>query len=423
MKNSSVPPPSARPPQLSSAFYLVFIAGLLSDVGTFISQTALFLHVYKLSGQNTSYVGLMAMAEILPIVLITPIGGVLAERHNRKWIMVGNDLVRIPLILLMITTSRPLVLIALQWLVSASTALFSPSRQSMLPDIVPPERIELANSMVSGVRSVVHVLGPALGALIYSYTHTLTAVMAVDAASYLLSALLLMGLHISAPLSHEAAKEDASDGFWADLGAGLRYLRKAPDLRILLLICLIGGMATGLSAPLFRPFIDEVLHGDDKLYSYMLVAFGIGGLLGPFLGYLLGRRLGLGRAVLWLALVDAVFMMVFSRVEHAGLSLALVLGWGLNEFAIVPCQTSYIHQFAKKELMGRTFALFEFAENLPQIIAALIISVIGNRLPSQSILTTASVGYVVAIGLAMCSRSGRLVSSRRGQPDLMTLID
>lgn len=403
---------------LSRQFYLLFIAGLLSDIGTFASQTALFLHVYKLSGHNASYVGLMAMAELVPIVLLSPLGGLFAERYDRKRILIGNDLVRAPLILLMMVSNRPAVLIGLQWLVSASTALFMPSRQSILPDLVPESRIQFANSLVSGVASFVHVLGPVLGALLYAWTRTLTPVLAIDAGSYLCSAALLLALK---PRPFTGASEHG--GFFAELVGGLRYVRGELDLRLVLLMSLLAGMASGLSTPLFRPFADEVLHGDDRFYSYMLTAFGLGGILGPLLGYRLGKRLGLGRALILLFVGDAVLMLLWSRVGISWLSLVLILLWGLNEFAIIPCHTSYIHQFAKKELMGRTFALFEFTECMPQILAAVLISVVGNRWSTQSMLTWDAILYCGVLLVSLLGPGGRLLRSRRGQPELMSAAE
>jgi predicted MFS family arabinose efflux permease len=405
-------PPHPAPSRLSGQFYLLFIAGLLSDIGTFASETALFLHVYKLSGYDTSYVGLMAMADMIPTTVFLPVGGILAERYARKRVMIVNDLVRTPLILLMMSTRSPWILIGLQWLVSTSTAMFTPARQSLLPEVVPEAKVQLANSLVSGVSSVVHVLGPALGALLYSFAGNLTGVVAIDASSYLLSASLILALR---PVPRRSSTATEEEGFLHELRAGLRYVRGQPDLWLLLGICLVAGMANGLSTPLFRPFTDEVLHGHDRMYSYMLVAFGVGGLIGPLVGYRIGRRLGLGRALLLLYLGDALLMLVWSRVAHPYWSFALILVWGANEFATVPCATSYIHQFARRELMSRTFSLFGVAEYLPQIVAATAISFVGNRVRTQTILTAAAIGYVGIMLLAIASRSGRLLGSRRGQ--------
>ena len=395
---------------LGQQFYLLFSSGILANIGCFTTQTALLLHVYKISGHNASYTGLMALAEFLPFVLATPISGAWAEKHNRKLIMIGSNVVRIPLLLAMMATNSIWILFLLQAAVSVTATLSLPSRQAILPEIVKPRQLELANSLDSGVLSVVHVLGPALGAMLYAHSGTLGLAVEVEAVASLLSALLL--LLLAAQTARPQASEEES--LMAEIRAGFAYVRAAPDLRQIAVILLVAGMANGLYTPLLRPFIEEVLRGGDELYAHMFMAFGAGGMLGPLLGYLLGRRLGVGRILTWTFILEGALLLLLTRTHSPRTAVVLMFLWGVNEFTMLPCYMSYVHLFARKEMMGRTFALLDMGEFLPQIVAAGLIFGLGNLLPTQHILTVTSACYLAIAIWVFFSKGGRLL--RTSQP-------
>lgn len=393
---------------LGRPFYLLFLAGVLSDIGGFATQTAMVLHIYKLTNGNASYMGLMSLATLLPMVLSAPVGGVWAERYSRIRVMISNDVVRVPLVLLMMSTRSVWLLLLLQALVCATTALFMPSRQSILPELLPKERIELGNALNGAVLSLMHMLSPILGAALYARSSSLTYVVILEALAYAASAVLLSRLR--EPPRQHAGRQEAR--LWADIAAGFRYVRSEPDLRQIFIILLASGMAIGLLMPLLRPFIQEALGGNDKTYASLIVWFGAGGLLGPLLGYLLGRALGLGRTLIFCFFLDALVFTLWSRMTAVWAASAGLFVWGLVVFALIPCYTSYLHTYAKKEFMGRTFALFDQTSYSPQILAALLIAVFGARLPVVLILTLAGLSYLGIVLTTLPSEGGRLLRSR-----------
>ncbi|MBI3735167.1 MFS transporter, partial [Candidatus Sumerlaeota bacterium] len=117
---------------LGPRFILLFTAGILSDIGGFSTHTALVLHIYRLTGKNRSFMGLTALAGLVPMLVASPLGGIWAEKYDRRRVMILNDLFRLPLVLLMAWTDQVWVILALQCLISASTSAFNPSRQSII---------------------------------------------------------------------------------------------------------------------------------------------------------------------------------------------------------------------------------------------------------------------------------------------------
>jgi predicted MFS family arabinose efflux permease len=286
-----------------------------------------------------------------------------------------------------------------------------PSRQSLIPELVPNEHLQFANSLSSGVMSMVHMLGPPLGVFVYHLTGGLTGVVVIEAISYLTSALLLIRM----PSSRRDPTVTSSGSLLREVAAGFRYVTSEPDLRQIFIILVTAGVAVGLLMPLLLPFVHEVLHGNDQQYAALIFWFGLGGLIGPFVGHALGRALGLGKTLLLCALTEAVLLTIWSRAEHFTLSIALLVIWGIEDFALIPCYTSYLHTYAKKEFMGRTFALFDQAVYVPQILSAMLVVAVGSKLPTQAILTTAGLCYFAIIASTLWSRGARRLMQNDGR--------
>src|SRR5439155_9209867 len=130
--------------------------------------------------------------------------------------------------------------------------------------------------------------------------------------------------------------------FLGDLVGGWRYVSAEPDLLLIGTLTLTAGTALGLLVPLLRPFVDQALHGGDLTYARLVGAFGLGGLVGPWVGYRAGRALGSGRALLLGFAVEATLMLLWSRVTSPLYSYAILFIWGANIFAMIPCQTTYV---------------------------------------------------------------------------------
>ena len=397
---------------LGPRFFLLFSAGTLSDIGGFSTHAAIMLHVYNITGGNTAFMGLAALASLIPMVISAPIGGVWAEKYNRKWVMILNDLFRFPLVLVFLLVSENVWLVlGLQSLISASTAAFMPSRQAIIPELIREDQVHLGNSINGGVVSVIHALGPLLGATLYARTGTLKWIVLLDAFTYAGSALLLFGLSY-APL--EKIKEAAST-LLNDISAGLAYVYKEKDFLHIFILLLSVDSAIGILLPLMRPFIGDVLHGNDENYGHLIMIFGVGGILGPVVGYWAGRRFGLGLTLSTSFLLEGFLLIAFSRTTHFYTSGAVLFFWGINVFVLIPCYMSYIHSYAKPEFMGRTFSLFDLTSYGAQILGAGVVVVIGNFLPVQNLLTFAGIFYLIIVAVTFRRPGARLLRSRRGK--------
>jgi predicted MFS family arabinose efflux permease len=271
------------------------------------------------------------------------------------------------------------------------------------------ESLALANTLNGGMLSILHVLGPVLGALLYARSGSLSLVVIIEAIACAGAALLLSLLDQTAT---QPTLPTVRPAFLTEFWKGVHYVRTTPDLRQILTMLAMSGIANGLFTPLLRPLVEESLHGDDALYAKMFSVFGIGGMLGPLIGFYAGRYFGLGRVLLAAFVIEAVLLTLLSRAHSPQLGTVIMLLWGMNEFAMLPCYMSYVHLRTEPAMMGRTFALFEQVEYIPQLAAAALVGILAGRLPAQGILTVAGVGYLILVMLTLPSQGSRMLAAR-----------
>src|SRR3712207_2570658 len=169
-------------------FLRLWIGQGISFVGDFVSTVALVILVVDLSG-DASAVGGLLVARLVP-TLASPLVGVLADRLDRRAILVASDLARAILILAAVFARDLLVLYALVFLMGLARTFFNPTVRAAFPSVVGEGDLTRANSLVGGAFSASIVIGPALGGLLVA-SLGVEAAFVLDAATYLVSAVLL----------------------------------------------------------------------------------------------------------------------------------------------------------------------------------------------------------------------------------------
>jgi MFS family permease len=196
-------------------FALLWTAGLISVAGDFALLIALPLHAYALTGSAVATGGVFA-ASLLPQVLFGSVAGVFVDRWDRKRTMVAADLLRAALLLPLLAVGSP-DLLWLLYLVRAATGvgglIFDPAESALLPRLVGEERLVTANALNALNNNIGRLVGPVAGGLLYA-AGGLPAVVIVDAASFALSAALIMAIRANARPEREGESADGASP-WA----------------------------------------------------------------------------------------------------------------------------------------------------------------------------------------------------------------
>ncbi len=345
------------------ALMRMLLAGFISSSGDRLHQVALAALILGVTNSMAS-AGLVFVVSTLPYVMFGLLVGALVDRWDRRTTMVLADLVRGVLVVLIpvaATISLPLVY-PLLFALTCATIAFHPARQSSVPDLVGADELSSANSLFQAVNYMVDLLAfPVAGLVVAALIERLgtyrgtQVVFAVDALSYLCSALLLLRLPVvkrSVMLAREPLRRLPNQ-----VADGLRFLRDHSAVRTNTILMTIGPLMLGSLHTLWIGFAWRVSNTGTFGYGVTEMANAIGTLLGLLVLRTLSRRVNPGRAIL------IGFALMGAAIATAGLTdslavvalLAALAGMG-NVTFLVPSIT-LVQRHTPAELRGRVFAV------------------------------------------------------------------
>ena len=346
-------------------FTLLILGQVSSLTGNYTLKFALSMYVLEQTGSASIFAGMLSAA-LLPTVLLSPFGGILADRANRKHIMVAVDALAGLSVLaagLLLPLGRELWVIgALLVLLSVLAAFESPTVQACVPQMVSPQNLVQGNAVVSQVSAVTSLVTPFLGSLFYT-AFGIGPVFAAAVVCFWLTALLECMIHL------EYQKPPRTAGIGAivreDLAVSAHFLRREqPDiLKLLLLAALAGMFVSGTAVVGFPYLVRTVLGLSATYYGAAESAMGAAAILGSLCAGLLGKKLRVRD-------MAAIFLSFGLSLFPIGLSFLLPVGrmarYGVLLFFFCVCQLgvcifstyaiTLIQQRTPKQLMGKVMS-------------------------------------------------------------------
>lgn len=335
------------------------VISLLGDWFNLIASAALLA---QLTDSGLAIGGLFVVRMLAPFIA-APFAGVIADRYNRKHILITTDIIRGVAVLGFLLVRRPEDV----WLVYTLTAIqlgvggfFFPTKNAILPDIVKPEEIGTANTISSVTWSTMLTIGAALGGLVAGYWG-ITPAFIIDALTFVVSALFLMQVRYTTP--DEVANSDKSvAAAFTQYIDGLRYLKQRIDQ--LMIALLKGGNALLISSgfQIIQVKLAETTYvigegGGISLGLFFGVA-GIGTGLGPILARLItgdeDRPMRWGIAIAWI--ISGIGMWIVSTLGSFPMVLFGTFLRGFGGGIIWVFSTQLLLQNVDSELRGRVFA-------------------------------------------------------------------
>lgn len=362
-------------------FTLLILGQVSSLTGNYTLKFALSMYVLEQTGSASIFAGMLSAA-LLPTVLLSPFGGILADRANRKHIMVALDTLSGLVVLaagLLLPLGRELWVIgALLVLLSVLAAFESPTVQACVPQMVSPQNLVQGNAVVSQVSAVTSLVTPFLGSLFYT-AFGIGPVFAAAVVCFWLTALLECMIHL------EYQKPPRTAGIGAivreDLAVSAHFLRREqPDiLKLLLLAALAGMFVSGTAVVGFPYLVRTVLGLSATYYGAAESAMGAAAILGSLCAGLLGKKLRVRD-------MAAIFLSFGLSLFPIGLSFLLPVGrmarYGVLLFFFCVCQLgvcifstyaiTLIQQRTPEQLMGKVmscvFTLSMCAQPVGQVV-------------------------------------------------------
>lgn len=376
---------------LNRNFVFLLLGQIMSLLGNGTLKFALAMYVLERTGSAAVFAGMLS-ASMLPTIALSPFGGVLADRMNRRTLMIALDALS-GLAALMAGAALPLgydlpLITVLLVALSALGAFESPTVQACVPQMLSGDALEKGNAAVSQAAAVASLATPFLGSVVYTAVG-MVPVLYAAAACFLLTACLEGFIRLPPP---QAAALRSAAMLKADLRAGLRFLcREQPDVLKLLLLAALASLFIAGTAVVGFPFLVRTVLGlSAELYGAAESAMGVAAVLGGlFAGLTAGRLrpvrmvrvfMGVGAA---LVLAGGAFLMPLDATgRYLGLTaMFCACQFGCSVFST--CAISAIQRRTPEGLMGKVmayvFTLSLCAQPLGQILYGALFDRCGAR--------------------------------------------
>lgn len=349
---------------LDARFTAFWLGQTISLLGDRLHQVALGVLVFQATG-SPLLTGLVFLAATLPNLLLGPIAGTFVDRWDHKRVMVVSDLIRAALVLAIpFVVQRDIVLVyPLVFLITAVSLFFRPAKASVVPRIVAPRDLMAANSATWTSETLADIAGFPLAFLfVASLGGALSIAFFVDAASYLISALLIAGIVIP-PVARSAAPRlgGAVRAFLGELRDGWRMLSDKPPLFHNTLISAVAQTSIGATLALMVVYASEALDGTlipyPQNYAAIETAIGIGNLIGGLTVGAIGTHLRKGPLIVGGFIVMGIATVALGLTGNVLLALVAATVIGIaNLVYVIPSQTLFA-ELTPPEFMGRVVAL------------------------------------------------------------------
>ena len=282
-------------------FLMVVIGQIISLFGNNILRYALPLYLLNKTHSAALYGTVMALS-FLPMLLLSPVGGIVADRVNKRNVMVCLDFFTAALMLFYALSfeALPLVplLIAVLMLLYGIQGAYQPTVQSSLPVLVPPDRLMAGNAVINMVNSLAGVVGPVLGGLIFGF-YGIKPILYLSIICFFLSAVMEIFIHI--PFEKRQYEGGMLSLAASDLRESWQFIRRErPEIgRVGLLLTAVNLVFSALVIVGLPIVVTSHLGFDqatgNRLYGYAEGALAAGGLLGGLLSGVIGNKLKVSR--------------------------------------------------------------------------------------------------------------------------------
>lgn len=399
--------------------FTLLVFGLASSLfGNIILRFALSMYILEATGSATVFASLLAVS-IIPTILLSPFGGILADRANRRNIMVALDVISgisVLFFCFILSENNAVPAIGMILIVLSILGAFeSPTVQACVPQMQEGDNIIRANAVVNQVAAVAGFVAPILGSIFYTM-FGLYPILIASIVCYFLTALLERFIKLNYVPSNNKA------GIWtiikSDFSVSMRFIAKEQPyiLKLLLLVAAINFFTAG-TATVGMPFmIRNILGLSATYYGAAESALGIAAIAGGIAAGLLVSNLKTRKLYLFLAALGVSFLPAglafFFNAEavfsYASIISSFVLAQFLASiFSIFAL--SIIQQKTPNELLGKVMAYVVTVSMCAQPFGQMIYGTMFDRLSDRAFLILIPTAIVLClIGMASKKTFGGL---------------
>jgi MFS family permease len=375
----------------SRNFRLLWCGNVLSTSGTWMQKVAQNWLVLTIGG-SPFWLGLDAFVGELPILLLTLVGGVIADRHDRRWLLIGSQVIQATCAFILATlvytgTVHIGFVLTLSCVAGIGQAFGGPAAQSLLPMLVPRHDLPNAVALNSIQFNLSRILGPLVASLVLAAAG-ITVCFVLNGLSFfiVIAALLLLRLDRALP--------DVRRSIAQEMRTGLSYVKERPAL---LELTVLGFLTTFLALPLqtlLPVMAREVFHQGVDGYSHLMICSGTGAVLGAMVVAWRGRAPHMGRHALVLEGLVGLLLVAFSRANTLAIAYPLLLVTSVALIIVTSTAVSLAQLAAPDEMRGRVMSIFMVAFRGGMPLGSLAFGSLASTTSAPTALTISGIGLV-----------------------------
>jgi len=367
-------------------FRLVWTGAFLSTIGTWMQQVAQSWLMLTLAGASSAfYLGLDSFLGQAPILLLTLVGGVVADRLDRRHVLMGSQVIQMSTALTLtalVYTGHIRIwhVLTLSIITGVAQAFGGPAHHSLMPSLVDKEHLPNAIAFNAIQFNLARVIGPLLaGAALTAFG--MVACFGLNGLSFLAVIVALLMLRARPPLT--ATGRSLKD----EMKSGFAYVRSTPSM---VGLATLGFMGTFLGSPLltFLPlFAKDVLGGDVAQYTHLMSWAGAGAVVGAMGVAWLGKFQHMGRAVLRLQVALGTVIVLFANTRLPLANALLLFAGGACMVMVFATLQSLVQLRAPNELRGRVMSIYMMAFRGGMPLGSLAGGWLANQFTAPPVLT------------------------------------
>jgi MFS family permease len=390
-------------------YRLYFTGQAISQSGTWIQTIAQTWLVLQLTHSGTD-IGLLTAVQFLPILLLAPFGGVIADRFSKRKILYFTQFSALLLALILaVLVGTHEVQVWMVFVLAACLGLVnvvdSPTRQSFVIEMVGIDEVRNAVTLNSIEVNMARVIGPAIAGVLIADVG-LAWCFLINSVSYIavLTCLYLMDSTALNSVQRNAQK------MRGQLKEGFQYVKHTPVLRnVLLMMALIGTFSYEFQVVL-PLFASRTFHGDASAYALLTAAMGLGSVIGGLITA--SRRQHTRFSLVVAATVFGIFMLLTAVAGEIDIAALLLVGVGIGSISFTSMANSTLQLESAPEMRGRVMSLWTLTFLGSTPIGGPIIGLISDRSsPRFGLLTGGIVAVIVGVvGIVALRKHAKLTS-------------
>lgn len=394
-------------------FTLVVIGQIISLFGNAIVRFALPLYLLKVTGSAALF-GITSACSVIPGIILTPIGGIIADRVNKRNVMVILDFSTAALMLaflfLMGKVNLVVLLIVTLMILYGIQGTYQPAVQASLPVLANEKNLLSANAVINQVSTLAGILGPVLGGVLYGMWG-IQSILILSAACFFLSAVMEIFIHI--PFKRQKSEKSFLAVAVNDFKESFQFMsRKKPIiLKIIMILALLNLFQTSLLLVAMPVIVTKTFGLSEKIYGYGQGAVAAGGLIGGILTGVLAGKLKFYRNYLFLFMATLSMFPISFMIYLKGDPI-------LSTWIITPCcafmvasatiftiqMMSFVQSQTPEHLVGKVISCVLTLSMCAQPIGQVIYGNVIERFPNH-IYVIFCIAALITVMITFISKS------------------